>query len=152
MYKVKKTMLQLCKSRDEGPQLPPNTSDISFCLVVPSHLQILTPDFFVNAVNTVHFHTYSSTPLVLLRLSVTWCSHYRLLDCPLEFSWQGTVKYRREKPSFGRASFSIKGAEGASRVGVGWDYGRMGGGLVDLVLNVFVLGCFIASMCLYLLF
>lgn len=111
MYKVKRTVLQFCKSRDEGPQLPPNTSDISFCLVVPSHLQILTPDFFVNVVHTVHFHTYSSTPLGLLRLSVTWCSHYRLLDCPPEFSWQGTVKYRREKPSFGRASFSIKGAE-----------------------------------------
>lgn len=101
MYKVKKTVLQLCKSTDEGPQLP----------AVPSHLQILTLDFFVNAVHTVHFHTYSSTSLGLLGLSVTWCSHYRLLDCPLELSWQGTVKYRRVKPSFGRASFSIKGAE-----------------------------------------
>lgn len=111
MYKVKKTVLQLCKSRDEGPQLPPNASDISFCLVVPSHLQILSPDFFISAVHTVHFHTYSSTPLRLLGLSVTWCSHYGLLDYPLELSWQGTVKYRREKPSFGPASLSIRGAE-----------------------------------------
>lgn len=110
-FKVKKTVLQLCKSRNEGPQLAPNTSDISFCLVVPSHLQMLTPDFFVNAVHTVHFHKYSSTPLGLLGLSGTWCSHYRLLDCPLELSWQGTVKYHREKPSFGPASLSIKGAE-----------------------------------------
>lgn len=97
------------EAKDVGCQ--PTHQIFPFCLVVPSHLQILTPENFVNAVHTVHFHTYSSTPLGLLGLSVTWCSHYRLLDCPLELSWQGTVKYRREKPSFGPASLSIKGAE-----------------------------------------